>query len=252
MGAIMKYARYAELAGFTELHHPDLCLMCHEQGTANFIATEADYRSYQHLPGDTRGPAAKKPNLGPEEQITATSLMSMAAAPVVASKRTEVLEAPRPPFFHNALHDLESIWWIAVYFLVNKEVDSPISYDTEEQRWHAGRLFYNKDARFAMFEHPTEFADCIQTLHPSVRDAAQELNVIRKEFVRCYQLAEQDAASIGKDVASNLYTLMVISLRNAASCLLADRVVLRRFSPTEITAPVSADGSRKRKKINGE
>ena len=58
---------------------------------------------------------------------------------------------PRPKhykFFRNPLHDLESLWWIAVYFIVNKMVDQdsldsnvPLTYKLAAQLEVASDLF---------------------------------------------------------------------------------------------------------------
>lgn len=45
-------------------------------------------------------------------------------AQVSTWKQTQA-EDVDPPFRYNALHDVESIWWIAVWVLFCNEVDSP-------------------------------------------------------------------------------------------------------------------------------
>lgn len=66
-------------------------------------------------------------------------------------------QPPHSTFRYNPVHDLESLWWIAVYFVMNKETwptpDDPGSQDThppltDDQRSYASSLFYTPQARY--------------------------------------------------------------------------------------------------------
>lgn len=81
---------------------------------------------------------------------------------------------PTPPFRYNPLHDLESLWWLAVYFTLNRETDG--AHDRVAQRSAAREFFYNYQNRQHTLLIPTYFAGKLRCLHASLGDIAKLLN----------------------------------------------------------------------------
>lgn len=110
------------------------------------------------------------------------------------------------PFHYNALHDLESLWWIAVYFIVNKQVivDGEPQRPTKTHIDQAKKIFHGGEHRLRILSGPTEFNSIIQQLHPSVQEIARQLNHLRKDLVSAYFQAEQDLCAIDHTVGAAL------------------------------------------------
>ncbi len=86
------------------------------QGTTNFVAAEVQSQAYEFRPRD---PIRFLPFLdtsGIASHVRETSVDSNICSEI--AHRGTVLS----PFRYNPLHDLESLWWIAVYFVFTTEV----------------------------------------------------------------------------------------------------------------------------------
>ncbi|KAI0093414.1 hypothetical protein BDY19DRAFT_923614 [Irpex rosettiformis] len=99
-------------------------------GTANFMAVEVDCRTYLYrwqdyiLPNDQEDADSASPG-STIEDIAARILNKEDVAYTSASGEEliqQIAEQEQKQIFrYNATHDLESLWWIAVYFVINKE-----------------------------------------------------------------------------------------------------------------------------------
>ncbi|KAF7795043.1 hypothetical protein EIP86_006187 [Pleurotus ostreatoroseus] len=116
-------------------------------------------------------------------------------------------------FVYNPLHDLESLWWIAVYVLVAKKVvsdDSTSGQTPEElqgQRQLASDLFWEKGKRSFALKSSTYFSRELHNLHPSLRAIASLVDDLRRSLVRAYLNAERDITALPSDfdIAQNLH-----------------------------------------------
>lgn len=114
----------------------------------------------------------------------------------------EPIIEPTPPFRYNPMHDLESIWWIAVDFIFNREVlsvggksaselDIKGTADFEKQLEFVNELFCDRTRRRDIFKRTGTFQERVANLHGSVRDIAKELERARKTFCEQYQDLEK-------------------------------------------------------------
>ncbi|OCB90629.1 hypothetical protein A7U60_g2147 [Sanghuangporus baumii] len=78
-------------------------------GTRDYMAVEAVDRSYSYLPSLNHGQAVA--------QLTAMLEMD----PDEISAIREASRPTHPRFFHNDLHDLEPLWWIAIWKLFSSD-----------------------------------------------------------------------------------------------------------------------------------
>ena len=111
----------------------------------------------------------------------------------------------RGPFRYNPLHDLESLWWIAAYFLMSRklvfedatEPEVPRDGDegeSEEDDQLASLHTLFSDAAGRSWAMCTEggFSRHLDCLHPFMRDMALALNDARDTLVQGYHYLEKD------------------------------------------------------------
>ena len=104
------------------------------------------------------------------------------------------------PFRYNPLHDLESIWWIAAWFLFKRtvafdddETDDPAEVARrKEQDKEAEELFVSNRHTILSFERWCRFPHLWTCLHPSVQPIGAKLEVLRKELAETYRPVKQD------------------------------------------------------------
>ncbi|EKM53991.1 uncharacterized protein PHACADRAFT_196429 [Phanerochaete carnosa HHB-10118-sp] len=108
-------------------------------------------------------------------------------------------QQPKIIFKHNPLHDLESLFWLAVYLVLCTVLERPP--DTLEGDWQkytdahdklAAELFHDIVARITVVTTDWGFAPRLNGLHPRVRAICQELEVVRSALTQAYKLAERD------------------------------------------------------------
>lgn len=209
------------------------------------MATEADAQRYRYIPEESEVQAARvNATHSFDEKLNKLRKRTEGGQPKGKTAPSPIIkDAHRPAFFHNALHDLESILWIAIWFLVKKRVKpglSSVEFDPTNQRHLANELFYGAGARLALMSVHNDFSSWIEDLHSEVQSAARILNQIRRALLRCYLEAEKDLSSIGKDVASSLYESMSTSLGEAAFELQSHSVLLEDFTRVPAEAMASA------------
>ncbi|PSS18912.1 hypothetical protein PHLCEN_2v3172 [Hermanssonia centrifuga] len=205
------------------------------------MAAEVDNQQYYHLEYlDFPEPPVQ--NSG---SVTVTSLLSA----VEKGERVDI-PLPRHPrigrknyiFRYNPLHDLESLWWIAIYFLVNKEItcnneEEPSSSDpdiswraTIEQRAHAEALFYHNQPRVnVMLAFGRDFEYIISTLSPSLQPIAFILDDVRKLLIGGYQRAERNPETIDHTAADGLHEYFITAFFEIAGDLADQSLVVHPF-----------------------
>ncbi|KAJ3556687.1 hypothetical protein NM688_g1888 [Phlebia brevispora] len=140
-----------------------------------------------------------------------------------------------PVFGYNPLHDLEALWWIAVYYTVNREVEivdeeaADTQGDIEEQRGVAEDFFYDLETRQTVFLFNGYFAKQLQCLHPSLAEVAEILEDIRAILWEGYTNIEESTEPINFDVAEPLYGHMCVRLQEAAEHSEKLNIRIRRF-----------------------
>jgi hypothetical protein len=102
-----------------------------------------------------------------------------------------------PPFRYNPLHDIESIWWVGVWFLFcHRETatksDANLA-DAQAQLLHVQKLFPRvlmSYGRVEKFSHRHAFANGISSLPESFRQPARWLESGRRSLLGRFDQAE--------------------------------------------------------------
>ncbi|KEP45253.1 putative kinase domain protein [Rhizoctonia solani 123E] len=140
-------------------------------GTAAFMATEVAYMKHHRL-DDLR------------------SILGMNSPSPEDPDPKQADDTPLPPFRHNPLHDMESMWWLCIWMMF-RLVPSNVS---GEQYFHNYRIvFFNFFVKERFVCHPTEFLE--YTTHISIKAFIEVMNKWRKQlnslYFKCYKA--QDA-----------------------------------------------------------
>ncbi|KAJ3558269.1 hypothetical protein NM688_g1025 [Phlebia brevispora] len=163
-----------------------------------------------------------------------------------------VTPLPEAPFRYNPLHDLESLWWTAVYFFVHCDIslDGHPYAATEDQRYEAQRLFGDSGYdRFTTIDTTTEFKKAMNSLHPSMRDVAATLDTLRDMLCKVYRSAEQDTFAIDHTVARGLYHFFATRFHRMADQFKDSGITVHRirFGAKEGASVGKKEETRKRK-----
>lgn len=105
-----------------------------------------------------------------------------------------------PPFQYNPLHDLESLWWVAVYFVVMREIvrpgDDPNSDPTESvsqpQQEYARKLFSDYETRLWTFLGFGKFPRDAKVLPAHTNKLILALDRLRQDLYNAYSAWEYD------------------------------------------------------------
>lgn len=155
--------------------------------------------------------------------------------PSVVKETTEV----EPLVFkYNTLHDLESLWWIAVFFIVCKEYDDDESEDSPEaataraasQRKLASELFWDGSKRSLAIRDGYYFSRNVSRLVFPGDRIGLVLDEMRKMMFRAYTRAEEDINTVGFDVSGDLYDLYDRFLYGMSESLCKKDVIVRPLS----------------------
>lgn len=155
------------------------------------------------------------------------------------------------PFHFNALHDLESLFWIMVYYTINKDVyltpdtDQAVSLQVlhkftegperrrsrlRTQRSHAMSLFFAAGIqRSEVLSIPNTLSLISQSLHTIllVCRIPHFTITLRNGLVHRYQTVERDISRITKDCAEGLYEEMVATFGEAVDALQSINVLVK-------------------------
>jgi hypothetical protein len=96
---------------------------------------------------------------------------------------------PTYPFKHNPIHDLESLWWIAIWILTAKAPFGS-TYNKDQNAWHWS-IFYSQVERHSILTYKAPFLHFIKTLPLPFREVGFRLASLRSSLVNSYQTAER-------------------------------------------------------------
>ncbi|KAJ3791954.1 hypothetical protein GGU11DRAFT_19121 [Lentinula aff. detonsa] len=137
-------------------------------GTPHFMASEALSNRYLFYP--------IVPN--PSASLPQRRLFKFVPDDVPASN---VVKPAAPSFNHNALHDIESVWWVLVYTVLFNDDAASQSQDTSVRQKLMNKLFYgqlNNNSRLPFLRDP-DFENCLpssfSSLAPALREYAELL-----------------------------------------------------------------------------
>ncbi|KAJ3557298.1 hypothetical protein NM688_g1546 [Phlebia brevispora] len=231
-------ARLADLEYARLLGQGDECRL----GTTKFMAIEVDHQKYwfpeqrslsaEH---DDRGSTKAVPAVREGAHIQSTS-------PGLSHKEHSSGKHKHPKFRYNPLHDLESVWWVAVHFMFTREAvnnslkvlpEEPGARVSEGQRLYADEFFTSRNSRgFAMILDGS-FATAVEALDPSVQDAGAVLEKIRRKLVAFYRKAEGDLSSVEyAKCADGLHAVMMDLFLDVAESPDLQDIHLRPLRPS--------------------
>ncbi|KAI0922904.1 hypothetical protein AcV5_009769 [Taiwanofungus camphoratus] len=175
-------------------------------GTADFIAVEIDSQKYLFKSRPVNNSSSGN-NDDDTSDIESTALDERPDG--LPLRKQDTSNRMNIRFRYNPLHDLESVWWVAVYFLFKKRVvrdseDPAYNKQLKTQMVYASKLFYGKE-RLAVLGHVEAFSDMLGCLDPAVQKLAQVLENIRQELTDRYYQAERQVATIDHKVADGLH-----------------------------------------------
>ncbi|CCM06714.1 uncharacterized protein FIBRA_09004 [Fibroporia radiculosa] len=194
-GNILIFNGKVKLADFEYAKRLDEQADAHEirTGTADFISVEVDRQQYFFTP---RGISWVE--FAARMQAENGNLQSLCQ---------ESLK-PKVVFRYNPMHDFESLWWISVYVLFNKQVvmvneKSPPSHDYRRQRTWAAGVFYGLNARqSALSAGNTDFQYAIETLCPDLRSFGVVVDLLRDDLLKRYINIEADLSHLPSRAAA--------------------------------------------------
>jgi hypothetical protein len=151
------------------------------------------------------------------------------------------------PFRYNPLHDLESIWWIAIYFIINHEaryISGPeFQAVTPTQRALARRLFYSQSSRNSALVG-TLLDDSVAALSPCVQHVARILLRLRSELVSCYKDCERTLPkAVDKSAwqSNRIHDVFVKHFISILKFLKSCNVMIQRFRPEPLQQQTQED-----------
>ena len=151
------------------------------QGTSGFMSVETENQKYNFLPRDLplKIDSAADSERSPER-------LSPGRSGHESKEKFEI-----PPFRYNPLHDLESLWWVAVYFVAVKQVirtgetDPPFDV-LETPRQYATKLFTEWETRWVALYYNTLFLEKSRVLPQSTRKVLIALDGLRNVLHNSY------------------------------------------------------------------
>lgn len=178
------------------------------------MATEVDRRAYLFTEGDV--PACQMP---PSDTLFSLRDKWKAGAEVdLSAPETNV---DKPIFCHNPLHDMESAWWIALDFLINKERSLPTPeadtcsdtpHDTNNadedrdigltdvDRIYARSVFYDPLERAViMMENCAEFVGVLGNILSRIKFIGEGLLGLKNALMQRYKIMEANGPPVAKD-----------------------------------------------------
>ncbi|GJE97361.1 hypothetical protein PsYK624_135770 [Phanerochaete sordida] len=183
-------------------------------GTAFFMAAEVDSCKYLLLgldfarlgPGSTVPQPRDGSNKGHKFLTFEREKPSKDESTSVQASMDQKLKTV---FRHNPLHDLESVFWLALYLLLCTLLDLEKPLQTSDAEWAqyatakdvlAADLFHNAKKRIECITADTAFATMLSGLHPRVRKICESLEGIRAALNTVYKLAESDPGRLKFDM----------------------------------------------------
>ncbi|KAL5525389.1 hypothetical protein ACEPAF_9259 [Sanghuangporus sanghuang] len=173
----------------------------HRIGTPDFMAIEATRRFYAHLPDDDPSHVETEGQTPLEHRIDES-----------CSRKGSDLS---PPFFHNDLHDLESLWWITIWVLFSYRsfsgnvITGSRERESEVQRRSSGAELFpgNSDtenrrmflvSKEIYFRRFSWMPDCLRSIKAT-------LNTLRRILIWRYRKFEAAFPTIQMDVIEGVH-----------------------------------------------
>ncbi|KAJ3559365.1 hypothetical protein NM688_g393 [Phlebia brevispora] len=203
-------------------------------GTPQFMAVEVQQQEFTFRPTEIR-----------DERTFNFTVYDL----VLGNVREEDIP-PSPPhhirpyvkFSYNPLHDLESLWWIAVYFIVKKvatrTVENPATsgkeskWDPRPQQAYAAELFTTEGGRYKAVALSGTFHARAQAVNRAVRPIVTILDDIRLQLVSRYNAVEEDPTAINHLCADGFYEMFVKAFTMISNAPMMQSVELHTYCKT--------------------
>ena len=121
-------------------------------------------------------------------------------------------------FYHNPIHDVESLWWICVEKVLTKQVlidGEPIVDEARfKEQWRTAANIFPSDlgakSRTTFLHSKYFFNECMATLEPRMAGVVKALGKIRSQLLAMFEMVEATAPVISCDGfnGKRLYTLV--------------------------------------------
>lgn len=169
------------------LRHGVLRLINIPQVTPFFVSHEVEDHNYWHRPYTS----CDDEELDDPRKINFRSDNSTRRKPILSHRPDKI------PFRHNPLHDFESLFLLCIFLLLATEFKKR-SEDTTDaiskfERAHSrlfAVVFSDASLRRELFTGGAELSTLFKALHPSIRQIALRLDVVREAFRSAYADAE--------------------------------------------------------------
>ncbi|KAJ3531368.1 hypothetical protein NM688_g7587 [Phlebia brevispora] len=197
-------------------------------GTVPFMSSEVHSQTYwcgtleaAPIPRIPRSPQQQTPHNSNNSSSSLSGIHKFAAA---AAKRygplwrspspgNDSAPPPCPPaatgrfpvFRYNPLHDLESVFWIATFFLFNHSPEDTSHAVTKQRKEAANRVLYNQHHHCAIIRLDGTFEEELASLSKPLEALGRMLEMLRSELTAAYYAAEKDITCITSSVASDLH-----------------------------------------------
>ncbi|KAJ3542253.1 hypothetical protein NM688_g5988 [Phlebia brevispora] len=152
-------------------------------------------------------------------EVAAHSYLFRQASPAEEPRKTRGKKSAhnnsKLPFLYNPLHDLESLWWVALFFIVAGKVidDKSGSFmenaRREDQANFAKKLFRTYTYRTRAFQDSDCFEKVLDSLHPALEEVGLALDMLRNFLLAAYVDAEKDVQNIQFDVAVGVHACFI-------------------------------------------
>ena len=136
-------------------------------------------------------------------------------------------DSSHPPFDFNPLHDVESLWWLLGYYVLEWAQKEALE-GSEDERENI-RLSKLRAYAFKLFNDPLErqkavcnagkFASIIGCLRGDVRRAGQALEEFRQQLVTCFANSEKDSYTIAHPDVPGLHATIGATIRRVRDIL---------------------------------
>ena len=157
-------------------------------------------------------------------------------------ERERAVDSPTPPpqFKYNPLHDLESVWWVAVYMwlcsypIKNDPTVDQAAWD-EQLKAHAqlaARVFREHVFRRNFLTLKRTLTVSAAPLLPSFKAIGNELEAMRTVLTANYRLAEEDISAFDFQSAKYAYTDILESLSALQKSLAGENDIKLAFTDT--------------------
>ncbi|KAF7794451.1 hypothetical protein EIP86_005585 [Pleurotus ostreatoroseus] len=211
------------------------------QGTPGFISVEVHDQEFLFLPiNDTSSKKSPSPKYtlhqmifgrgGPNAQPPSKSRIQPAGE--------DSLDPPhKPVFLYNPLHDLESLWWLAIYFAVKKEIldgESPeeASIVSDTHRSYASKLFTDHGLRYRTMTMPSLLLNHAEDRLPYIAcNLVAVLEDLLQTLRKKYCEVEKNTQDLDHRCADGLHETFQQFFHKVADAELVQDLTIRPFTP---------------------